>query len=129
MPHRYVVSGPDLPASPSPISQAVVAGQMCYVSGQLSTSVSGHFLSGTVAEEAERSFKNLFAALSASGFSPNDLVFVDVALTDLKDLPEVNELFARLFVEGRRPARTAFQAQALPYGGKVKIQGVAIRQS
>jgi 2-iminobutanoate/2-iminopropanoate deaminase len=41
MPHRYVMSGRDLPAAPSPISQAVVAGNLCFVSGQLSVDATG----------------------------------------------------------------------------------------
>lgn len=55
-------------------------------------------------------------------------MFVDVAFLDLADLPEVNALYAELFPEGRRPARTVYQAAALPYGGKVKVQGVAVRR-
>ena len=52
MPHRYIVSGPDLPAAPSPISQAVVAGNHCYVSGQLAVDSSGEFRAGSAREEA-----------------------------------------------------------------------------
>jgi enamine deaminase RidA (YjgF/YER057c/UK114 family) len=55
-------------------------------------------------------------------------VFIDLAFLDLADLPEVNALYAELFPEGRRPARTVYQVAALPYGGKVKVQGVAVRQ-
>ena len=128
MSHRYVVSASGRPASPSPISQAVVAGDHCYVSGQLSTDTTGSFRSGSVQAEAQQAFDNLFAALEGAGFSRADLVFVDLAFHDLADLPRVNELFAELFPEGQRPARTVYQAAALPYGGKIKVQGVAIRQ-
>ena len=129
MPHRYIVSGPDLPAAPSPISQAVVAGNHCYVSGQLSVDSSGAFRAGSAREEADLAFRNVFAALEAAGFDRTDIVFVDVAFTDLGDLGAVNALFAELFREGRRPARTVYQAAALPYSGKVKVQAVAVRQS
>jgi 2-iminobutanoate/2-iminopropanoate deaminase len=54
-------------------------------------------------------------------------VYVDVAFIDLRDVAEVNALFGELFPEGRRPARTIYQAAALPYGGKVKVQAVAVR--
>lgn len=128
MPHQYIVSGPDLPAAPSPISQAVVAGSHCYVSGQLAVDRSGIFRSGSPREEAALAFRNVFAALEAAGFSRDDVVYVDLAFTDLGDLPEVNSLFAELFPEGRRPARTVYQAAALPYSGKVKVQAVAVRQ-
>ena len=73
-------------------------------------------------------FNNLFAALVAAGFTKDDLVYIDLAFTDLAELKQVNGLFAELFPEGRRPARTVYQAAALPYGGKIKVQGVAVRQ-
>jgi 2-iminobutanoate/2-iminopropanoate deaminase len=124
--HRHIVSAPDLPAARAPISQAVVAGSHCYISGQLATDVDGVFQSGTPREEAVLAFRNVFAALTAAGFAPADIVFVDVALTDMADLPEINTVFAELFPEGRRPARTVAQVVALPYGGKIKVQCMAV---
>ena len=129
MAHRYIVSAPGLPSAPSPISQAVVAGNHCYVSGQLAVDSSGVFRAGLAREEAELAFRNVFAALEAAGFAKDDIVYVDLAFIDLADLRQVNDLFGELFPEGRRPARTVYQAAALPYGGKVKVQVVAIRQS
>lgn len=128
MPHRFIRSGPDLPPAPSPISQAVVAGSHCYVSGQLAIDPTGVFRSGTAREEAELAFRNVFAALGAAGFSRNELVYVDLAFVDLADVAAVNELYAELFPEDRRPARTIYQAAALPYGGRVKVQAVAVRE-
>ena len=129
MPHKYIVSGPDLPAAPSPISQAVVAGNHCYVSGQLAVDSTGTFRAGSARDEAELAFRNVFAALDAAGFDRADIVYVDIAFIDLADIAAVNALFAELFPEGRRPARTVYQAAALPYSGRVKVQAVAVRQS
>ena len=129
MPHRYIEQGPGLPPAPSPISQAVVAGNHCYVSGQLAVDESGVFRAGSAREEAAQAFANVFAALNAAGFAREDIAFIDVAFIDLADVPAVNELFAQLFPEGRRPARTIYQAAALPYGGRVKIMAVAVRQT
>jgi len=56
------------------------------------------------------------------------LTFVDIAFIDLNELGEVNDLYAELFPEGQRPARTIYQAAALPYGGRVKVMGVAIKE-
>ena len=124
---RYIASGPDLAAAPSPISQAVAAGNHLYVSGQLAVDANGVFRAGTARAEAELAFRNLFAAMASADFRREELVYVEVAFADLADLPEVNALFAELFPEGHRPARTVYQAAALPYGGKVKVHGVAVR--
>lgn len=129
MTRKYIVSAQDLAVPPSPISQAVVAGDHCYVSGQLAVGRDGRFQAGSARAEAELAFRNVFAALRAAQFDPADIVYVDIAFTDLKDVPEVNALFAELFAEGRRPARTIYQAAALPYGGRVKVQAVAVRDT
>ena len=126
---KYVTEGDGLPQSASPISHAVVVDNICYLSGQLSVSAAGEYLPGTAYEEAVRAFDNLFCAMRAAGFAIEDMTFIDIAFTDLSDLPQVNRLYASLFPEGRRPARTIYQAAALPHGGRVKVMGVAIREA
>lgn len=126
---KFITEGEGLPNWSSPISHAVVVNDTCYLSGQLSIDASGAYVAGTAREEAERAFGNLFSAIRAAGFSVGDVTFIDLAFTNLDDLPEVNEVFARLFPEGRRPARTVYQAAALPYDGRVKVMGVAVREA
>jgi enamine deaminase RidA (YjgF/YER057c/UK114 family) len=124
---RYITEGEGLPRWSSPISHAVVVGDTCHLSGQLSLDEEGRYVADTPAGEARRAFGHLFSALRAAGFAPEDMVFVDIALVDLACLPEVNAVYAALFPEGRRPARTVYQAAALPFGGQVKVMGVAMR--
>ena len=82
---------------------------------------------GTAWEEAERAFAHVFRIADAAGFSRSDIVYVDLAFIDLSDVKEVNALYASLFAEGQRPARTIYQAAKLPFGGKTKVQAVAAR--
>lgn len=124
---KYITEGVGLPAWSSPISHAVVVDDTCYVSGQLAVDGSGRYVPGSMTEEARLAFSNLFSALAASGFQRDDLVFVDVTLLDMAEMGELNALYQELFAEGRRPARTVAQVAALPFGGKVKVYGVAIR--
>ncbi|NEY89020.1 RidA family protein [Tabrizicola oligotrophica] len=127
MPKRYIVEVEGVPPSPSPISNAVVVGNMCWISGQLSVGPDGAFVAGTAREEAERAFAHVFRIAEAAGFSRGDIVYVDLAFLDLADLKEVNGLYAEMFPEGRRPARTVYQAARLPFDGKIKVQAVAAR--
>ena len=124
---RFITRGPGLPRWSNPISHAVVVGKTCYVSGQLSVNEAGAYVPGTCREEAERAFANFFAALGAAGFSKQEVVFVDIAFSDLSELSAVNDLFIDLFPEGQRPARTIYEAAALPFGGKVKVTGTAVK--
>lgn len=125
---RFVTEGPGLPNWSSPVSHAVVVDNICYLSGQLSIAMDGTYIPGTAQDEATRAFDNLFASIRAADFSIEDLVYVDIAFTDLADLAEINDLYSLLFPEGRRPARTVYQAAALPFGGRVKVMGVAMRE-
>lgn len=129
MPHRFITTSPTLPPAASPISHAVVAGSHCYISGQLAVDAAGVFRPGTAREEAALAFHNVFAAAEAAGFGRHEVVYVDIAFVDLADLPEVNALYAELFPEHRRPARTIYQAAALPGGGRIKVQAVAVRET
>ena len=124
MDRKYVVEADGVPPSPSPISNAVVVGNQCWISGQLSVGDDGKYLAGTTREEARRAFAHVFRIAEAAGFSPADIVYVDLAFIDLSDISQVNELFAELFEEGRRPARTVYQAAKLPFGGRIKVQAV-----
>jgi len=123
----YILDGVGLPKWNSPISHAVVVNNMCYVSGQLSIDLNGEYLKGSIEKETNLAFANFFAALNNSGFNREDVVFIDIAFDNLKDLPRVNKIFMSLFPKAKRPARTIYQAEKLPYGGKIKITGTAVK--
>jgi len=124
----YITKGDNLPKWDNPISHAVVVNNMCFVSGQLAVNSKGEYVSGTALEEAQLAFSNLFSVLKAANFAINDLTFIDIAFNDLNDLPLINQLFSELFLEDQRPARTIYQAAALPYGAKIKITGTAVKE-
>lgn len=125
---KYITKGEGLPNWSNPISHAVVVNNMCFVSGQLSVNENGEYVEGTILEEGNLAFSNFFAALKIAKFKKEDIVFIDIAFDNLDDLPKINELYMQLFPEGKRPARTIYQAQALPFGGKIKITGTAVKE-
>ncbi|MEZ4943999.1 MAG: RidA family protein [Cyclobacteriaceae bacterium] len=124
---KYITKGEGLPNWSNPISHAVVVNNMCFVSGQLAVNANGEYVPGTIKEEGQLAFANFFAAIKNAGFEKEDIVFIDIAFDNLKDLPPINQLYMELFPEGKRPARTIYQAEALPFGGKVKITGTAVK--
>jgi len=125
---RFITKGEGLPDWSNPISHAVVVNNMCFVSGQLAVNIDGEYTMGTIHEEGELAFSNFFSAVKNSGFRKDDIVFIDIAFDDLKDLSAINRLYMDLFEEGKRPARTIYQAEALPFGAKVKITGTAVKE-
>lgn len=125
MAKHIIMDVPGVPKSPSPIANAVVVGNTCHISGQLSVYEDG-YRSGTPRDEAARAFELVFTIAEHSGFGRSDIVYVDIAFSDLEDLPEVNALWAELFE--MPPARTIYQAARLPFGAKVKIQAIAMKE-
>jgi 2-iminobutanoate/2-iminopropanoate deaminase len=119
---KYIIKGEGLPNWTNPISHGVVANNMCFVSGQLSVNAEGQYVCGTALKEAEMAFENFFSVLKNAGFEKEDTVFID-----LENLTEINQLFISLFPENKRPARTVYEVNKLPFGGKIKIAGTAVK--
>lgn len=125
MTKRFITDVPGVPSSPSPISNAVVCGDTCHISGQLAVYDSG-YREGSAREEAQRAFDLTFLIAEAAGFAREDIVYVDIAFQNMaRDLGEVNALYGELF--NPRPARTIYEAAALPFGAKIKVQAIAMR--
>lgn len=122
----FITDVPGVPASPSPISNAVVVDNTCHISGQLAVYEDG-YRPGSAKQEADRAFDLVFKVAKAAGFDNNAIVYVDIAFADLeRDLPEVNEVCQARF--SQFPARTIYQAAKLPFGAKIKIQAIAMKE-
>jgi 2-iminobutanoate/2-iminopropanoate deaminase len=78
-------------------------------------------------KKLKRAFDNVFSAAKAAGFDRSEIVYIDIAFSDLSQVKSVNEIYMHLFPEGRRPARTIYEAAALSFGGKVKIVATAVK--
>jgi 2-iminobutanoate/2-iminopropanoate deaminase len=124
---KFITDGEGLPQWENPISHAVVVNNMCFISGQLSVNAEGKYIPGTIEEETQRAFDNVFSAAKAAEFDRSEIVYIDIAFSDLSQVKVVNEIYMHLFPVGRRPARTIYEAAALPFGGKVKIVATAVK--
>jgi 2-iminobutanoate/2-iminopropanoate deaminase len=119
--------GPGLPAG-FPFSLASEANGILYISGMPALDTSGNFVPGTFQEEADRAWASITAIATAAGYSPDDLLYVQVVLGDIGSYGDVNDWWRRQFPDpARAPARLTFQAGALPFGAKIEFQAVAAR--
>jgi 2-iminobutanoate/2-iminopropanoate deaminase len=120
-----VVMSSDAPAAVGPYSQAVVAGGLIFVSGQLPIDpATGAFPSEDIKELTRQSMKNLGAILKEAGSSMDKVVKTTIYLKDLADFAAVNEVYASFF-KGSYPARSCFEVAGLPKGAKVEIEAIA----
>jgi len=120
-----VVHTQDAPKPIGPYSQAIVSGNIVFCSGQLGLDpVTGELAGKTPAEQAERAILNLKAVLLRAGSELSHVVKVTLYLRDMKDFDEVNEVYARHFVE-MKPARSTVEVSQLPKGALVEIEAFA----
>jgi reactive intermediate/imine deaminase len=117
-------STPDAPAAIGTYSQAVRAGDVVYLSGQIPLDPGTmQIVAGDFEAQAKRAFDNLRAVARAAGGDFDRVVRVTVYLTDLANFAKVNEVMATYFREPY-PARAAVGAASLPRGALVEIEAM-----
>ena len=112
------------PFQGAPYSQAIRAGGLVFVSGQLGLRPDHGEVTGSIEEQTEQVFANLAAILAEAGSELERLVKTTVFLADLADFGAMNEVYAR-HVGDSPPARSTVEVAALPSGAKVEIEAIA----
>jgi 2-iminobutanoate/2-iminopropanoate deaminase len=114
------------PFQGAPYSQAIRAGDLVFVSGQLALRPDhAEIVSDSIEEQTEQVFANLRAILEEAGSSLDRLVKTTVYLADLGDFAAMNEVYAK-HVGAQPPARATIEVSALPSGAKVEVEAVAL---
>lgn len=122
-----IINTPQAPAPIGPYSQATLAGNTLYVSGQIAIEPSsGELLvNGTIEEETEQVMKNLKAILTEAGTDFNSVVKCSIFVKNMGDFARINEIYGRNFSENP-PARETVEVRELPKGVNVEISCIAI---
>ena len=123
---RIAITAPGA-VSVGPYSHGVDSGDLIFLSGQTPLDPeTGQLLSGGIEAQTEQSFKNLFAILTAAGLTPDNVVKVNVYLTDMADFAAMNAVYSRQF-NAPYPARTTIGVASLPLGARIEIELIARR--
>lgn len=123
---RQAIATPSAPSAIGTYSQAIRAGDTVYLSGQIPLDPTSMELVSGTREQIHQVFRNLRAVAIAAGGDLDDLVKLNIYLTDLADFPLVNEVMAEYFDEPY-PARAAVGVASLPLEAKVEMEGVLVR--
>jgi 2-iminobutanoate/2-iminopropanoate deaminase len=122
---RQAVSTDDAPKAIGPYSQAIKAGNLVFVSGQIPIDpATGEFVPGDVKAQTDRVMRNLTAILAAAGTSMDAVVRCTVYLADMNDFAAMNEVYGSYFSQPA-PARATIQAVRLPKDARVEIDVIA----
>jgi 2-iminobutanoate/2-iminopropanoate deaminase len=123
---REAVSSAGAPKAIGPYSQAVRAGGLLFVSGQIPLDPStGEMVQGDIAAQTRRVLENLGAILREAGTSFDHVVRTTVYLADMNDFAAMNEVYATYF-SSPAPARATVQAARLPKDARVEIDLIAV---
>lgn len=123
---KEIISTSKAPAAIGPYSQAVKAGGMLYISGQLPIDpATGEFAAHDIAGQTRQSLENLKAILLQAGCTLGDVVKTTVLLADIADFGAMNGVYSEYFTDAC-PARAAFAVKDLPKGALVEIEAVAV---
>ena len=119
-----VIYTPDAPAAIGPYSQAIVAGNLVFTSGQIPINpATGAIEAVTIQEQTEQVCKNIQAVLEASGSSLEKVVKTVCFLADMSDFAAFNEVYAKYFTG--KPARSCVAVKTLPKNVLVEVDTVA----
>jgi len=116
------------PKAIGPYSQATcTAGEMLFISGQLGLNPQTMEMAGNdVESQARQVMQNVLAILQAADFQIGDIARATIYLTNMKDFQAVNAIYEAA-LQGHRPARACVEVSALPKGGIVEVDAIAVR--
>lgn len=121
-----VVYSPHAPEPIGPYSQAVLSGNMLFVSGQIAIQrSSGNLITGNIQDETTQVMVNLSEVLKAAGAGFGDVVKCTIFLKNMSDFPRVNEIYSQYFIENP-PARETVEVSGLPKDVNVEISCIAV---
>ena len=127
MSNKTIIQTPDAPAAIGTYSQAVRVDHTVYLSGQIGLDPSSMQMVDGIEAQIHRVFQNLRAVTIAAGGSMDDVVKLNIFLTDLGNFAKVNEIMATYFPQPY-PARAAVGVASLPRGALVEADGVMYLQ-
>ncbi len=113
------------PEAVGPYNQAVKAGNLLFISGQLPLDpATGEMVKGDAGVQAKQCMKNVFALLEEAKLSEKSIVKTTIYVSDLNDFSLVNDVYASFFT-GEYPARACIEVSGLPKGADVEIEAIA----
>jgi 2-iminobutanoate/2-iminopropanoate deaminase len=123
---RQLIFSPNAPKAIGPYSQAIKAGNLLFLSGQIPLDpASGTIVEGDITVQTERVFQNITAVLAAAGATFANVVRTTVFLADMNEFAAMNAVYGR-FVVDPPPARSTVQVARLPRDVRVEIDVIAV---
>jgi len=123
---KKVIYSDGAPEPIGPYSQAIQAGNMLFISGQIAIQRStGNILTGNIQQETKQVMENISVILRAAGLGLGNVVKTTIFLKDMNNFPQVNEIYGQFFTD-QAPARETVEVSRLPKDVNVEISCIAM---
>lgn len=123
---KKLISTDRAPSAIGPYSQAVKAGNLLFVSGQLPLDPkTGQLVEGDIQKKTATVIENIKAILEESGANLGSVLKATIFLTDISDFSAMNDIYSQYFADSL-PARSAIQVAALPKGADIEMEVIAL---
>jgi 2-iminobutanoate/2-iminopropanoate deaminase len=123
---KTIIETSQAPAPIGPYSQAVMSGNMLFVSGQIALDPStGHLVQGSIEEETHQVLKNLGAIITQAGLGFHHVVKCSIFIRDMGQFGAINEVYGKYF-QVNPPARETVEVSCLPKNVNVEISCIAV---
>lgn len=124
---NQIIFTPEAPAPIGPYSQAILAGNTLYVSGNIAIDPeTGELINENITEETHAVMKNMEAILRAAGYSFSDVVKCTIFIKDMGQFVTINEAYGQYF-KSNPPARETVEVSKLPKNVNVEISCIAVK--
>jgi 2-iminobutanoate/2-iminopropanoate deaminase len=127
IPNTQVVESCNAPQALGPYSQAVIAGNLIFVSGQIAIDPeTGKLIEDDITGQTQRVLKNIEAILTEAGISLEHVVKCEIFMQDLNDFQAMNAVYWDFFCYATKPARQTVQVVKLPLDALIEISCIAV---
>ena len=124
---KKIIYSDNAPKAIGTYSQAILAGKFLFISGQIGLDPATMKLVKGFKEETIQVFKNITSICEEAGYSINDVVKLNILLTDLTNFQKVNEIMEST-LEKPYPARAAYEVSSLPKNSSIEIESIAYKE-
>ncbi len=125
---KRIITNPNAPAPLGPYSQATLAGDTLFVSGQIAIDQStGKMITDEIQSETHQVMQNLQYVLESAGMTFENVVKCSIFVKDLGNFEVINKIYGSYFDENTAPARETVEVARLPKDVNIEISCIAVR--
>ncbi|MFN4763964.1 RidA family protein [Gillisia sp. Q332] len=125
---KKIINTSDAPAPIGPYNQAILSGNMLYISGQIAINPeTNELVTRTIVDETKQVMENLNAILKEAGMNFENVIKTSIFVSDMNNFSQINEVYGEYFNQETAPARETVEVANLPKFVNVEISAIAVK--